>query len=299
MGFVAAGVLALGALGARAALQGGDDGTPARTATAATDAAEALAAPLEDTDGGVDPDAGSDTTAPSAPEEEPEDPAAALPDAPEPAFTIPTPTPLAADETAAIWAPVRQAVAARSQPSANSPTVARIEERTPEGTRNVVQVLERVSRGARVWVRVRVAALPNGQTGWVPRVTLGGYGTVHTHLVVDRERLRATLERDGEPIFEAPVAIGTDAAPTPAGQFYVRVVLSRYASPFYGPVAFGTSARSAVLTDWPAGGFVGIHGTDRPDLVPGRVSHGCIRLRNADIVRLARLMPVGTPVTIR
>jgi lipoprotein-anchoring transpeptidase ErfK/SrfK len=29
------------------------------------------------------------------------------------------------------------------------------------------------------------------------------------------------------------------------------------------------------------------------------VSHGCIRLRNSDILRLARLMPVGTPVTIR
>jgi lipoprotein-anchoring transpeptidase ErfK/SrfK len=43
---------------------------------------------------------------------------------------------------------------------------------------------------------------------------------------------------------------------------------------------------------------VGIHGTDRPDLVPGRVSHGCIRLRNADIRALARRMPVGTPLTI-
>ena len=66
-----------------------------------------------------------------------------------------------------------------------------------------------------------------------------------------------------------------------------------------GPLAFGTSARSAVLTDWPEGGFVGIHGTNEPGLIPGRVSHGCIRLRNRDILRLARLMPVGTPVTIR
>ena len=39
---------------------------------------------------------------------------------------------------------------------------------------------------------------------------------------------------------------------------------------------------------------MGIHGTDRPDLLPGRVSHGCIRMRNADIRRLSRLMPVGT-----
>jgi lipoprotein-anchoring transpeptidase ErfK/SrfK len=76
-------------------------------------------------------------------------------------------------------------------------------------------------------------------------------------------------------------------------------MLTRYRSPFYGPLAFGTSARSSVLTDWPGGGFIGIHGTDAPELIPGRVSHGCIRLRNDDILRLGRLMPVGTPVTIR
>ena len=79
----------------------------------------------------------------------------------------------------------------------------------------------------------------------------------------------------------------------------IRNELTRYASPFYGPIAFGTTARSAVLTDWPGGGFVGIHGTNEPQLIPGRVSHGCIRLRNADMLRLAVLMPVGTPLTIR
>ncbi|MFN2627549.1 MAG: L,D-transpeptidase [Gaiellaceae bacterium] len=78
-----------------------------------------------------------------------------------------------------------------------------------------------------------------------------------------------------------------------------RSELTRYASPFYGPVAFGTSARSAVLTDWPGGGFIGIHGANEPQLIPGRISHGCIRLRNSDIVRLAALLPVGTPLTIK
>jgi lipoprotein-anchoring transpeptidase ErfK/SrfK len=95
------------------------------------------------------------------------------------------------------------------------------------------------------------------------------------------------------------VGIGAPGSPTPAGKFTVRSRLTRYASPFYGPVAFGTTARSAVLTDWPGGGYIGIHGTNAPELLPGRVSHGCIRLRNRDIVRLAALMPVGTPVTIR
>ena len=31
----------------------------------------------------------------------------------------------------------------------------------------------------------------------------------------------------------------------------------------------------------------------------GAISHGCIRMRNADILRLAKLMPVGTPVIVR
>jgi lipoprotein-anchoring transpeptidase ErfK/SrfK len=54
-----------------------------------------------------------------------------------------------------------------------------------------------------------------------------------------------------------------------------------------------------VLTDWPGGGFIGLHGTDEPELVPGRISHGCVRFRNRDILELGRLMQVGTPVTIR
>jgi lipoprotein-anchoring transpeptidase ErfK/SrfK len=33
--------------------------------------------------------------------------------------------------------------------------------------------------------------------------------------------------------------------------------------------------------------------------LPGRVSHGCIRLRDRHILRLDRRMPVGTAVTIR
>jgi lipoprotein-anchoring transpeptidase ErfK/SrfK len=64
-------------------------------------------------------------------------------------------------------------------------------------------------------------------------------------------------------------------------------------------VAFGTSARSAVLTDWPGGGYIGIHGTSLPWLLPGRVSHGCVRMKNNAIVRLANQMGIGTPVSIR
>jgi len=178
--------------------------------------------------------------------------------------------------------------------------VARVGTRTPEGTTNLLLALGRTKdRAGRLWVRVRLPVLPAGTTGWVPRSALGGYGTVRTRLVVDRRRLTATLLRGGRAVFRAPVGVGQERWPTPAGEFYVRNVLTRFASPTYGPLAFGTSARSETLTDWPDGGFVGIHGTDEPELIPGRVSHGCIRLRNPDIRRLARLMPVGTPLTIR
>jgi lipoprotein-anchoring transpeptidase ErfK/SrfK len=96
------------------------------------------------------------------------------------------------------------------------------------------------------------------------------------------------------------VGVGKPATPTPSGQFYIRDRLTGLPpGGMYGPEAFGTSARSTKVTDWPGGSVVGLHGTNRPDLIPGRISHGCIRLRNADIRRLARLMPVGTPLTIR
>jgi len=223
-----------------------------------------------------------------------------LPAPVEPAFVPGKPTFLRTSAHARRWAVVRRAVAARTAPSARAPAIADVETRTPEGTSNIVLVLgDRIDPAGRLWIRVRLAVLDEPSTGWVPRAALGGYGTVTTHLIVDLRSLQATLFRDGRRVFRADVGVGKRSWPTPRGDFYVRNKLRRYASPLYGPIAFGTSARSRVLTDWPAGGFVGIHGTDRPDLLPGRVSHGCIRMRNDDILRLAELMPVGTPLTIR
>jgi lipoprotein-anchoring transpeptidase ErfK/SrfK len=46
------------------------------------------------------------------------------------------------------------------------------------------------------------------------------------------------------------------------------------------------------------GGEYAIHGTNRPELIGGFVSHGCIRMYNADIRELYRLVDVGTPVVV-
>jgi lipoprotein-anchoring transpeptidase ErfK/SrfK len=225
---------------------------------------------------------------------------AVLPAPPHPALEVGRPEALSSGRNLSRWTVVRRPTVAHAGPSANSAAVAVLEARAPEGTPNLLTVLRaRPGRDGALWVEVRLPVLPNGTVGWVRRRSLGSYQAVNTRLVVDRARLRATLYREGQIVFNAPVGIGTDAWPTPPGEFSVRSVLTKYASPFYGPISFGTTARSAVLTDWPGGGFIGIHGTDAPQLLPGRVSHGCVRLRNSDILRLARLMPVGTPITIR
>ena len=224
---------------------------------------------------------------------------ASLPDTPPPAIRVGTPEPLGSDRYLSRWTTVRATAVAHLRPTMDATIVARVPRETPEGTPNAVPVLRsRADSTGHVWVKVRLPSLANNNVGWVRRQALGGYETVTTHLIVDRAGLKATLYRQGKAILSAPVGVGTSAWPTPAGEFIVRNELTRYSSPFYGPVAFGTTARS-VLSDWPSGGFVGIHGTDEPQLIPGRVSHGCIRLRNSDIVRLAVLMPVGTPLTIK
>jgi hypothetical protein len=197
------------------------------------------------------------------------------------------------------WATVKQATQAHAQPSATSPLVAPVSTTTPEGTANLVVVDGEATRDGVTWVHARLAVLPDGRTGWLPRSMLGGWQFVDTRVVVNRENLTLTLYRGAKVVFRTPVGVGKASTPTPTGRFYVRDKLTAYASPEYGPLAFGTSARSQFETDWPAGGFIGIHGTDQPNLVPGHISHGCIRLRNAAILQLGKLMPVGTPVTIQ
>ena len=143
------------------------------------------------------------------------------------------------------------------------------------------------------WVKIRVPKRPNGVTGWVPRRALRQYTPVSTFLDLNRSSLVLTLYRAGKVVMSAHVGIGSGANPTPRGHFYVREKFRVKGSPVYGPFALGTSAYAPHLTDWPGGGVVGLHGTNEPGLIPGRPSHGCIRLRNEKITRLYRLVPRG------
>lgn len=187
----------------------------------------------------------------------------------------------------------------RAQPSTGARRVGHLHYLTEDGPFEVYPVLEsHIDSGGRPWLRIRLPMRPNGRTGWVPRHDLGPMKAVRTMLRVNRATLRATLYRDGTRIWSSAIGVGKPSTPTPPGRFWIRSRLRGLRdNPVYGPYAFGTAAYS-VLSDWPGGGVIGIHGTDQPMLIPGRPSHGCIRVPNSAISRLWQLMAVGTPVVI-
>jgi hypothetical protein len=195
---------------------------------------------------------------------------------------------------------VRDTVAVRVAPSARARVVGRFGRLDQNGFATVFGVLaSRVAGCHAAWFRVQLPSMPNGSTGWVRAWQVSVY-PVTSRVVVDLSSRRMSVYRWGSLAFSAPVAIGSAATPTPVGHFYVneRYLLSSANGPF-GVAALGISAHSDVLKDWVQGGPIALHGTDEPLSVGDAVSHGCVRLENADMMRLFRIAPAGTPVLIR
>ena len=118
-------------------------------------------------------------------------------------------------------------------------------------------------------MRVELTSLPNSRQGWVRRSTLATYHSVETRLVIDTERFMLTLYRSGKPVFHARVGVGRRRWPTPRGSFYIRERLTDFHDPFYGPIAFGTSARSPTLSEGPAAASSGSTGRTSRISSPG------------------------------
>jgi lipoprotein-anchoring transpeptidase ErfK/SrfK len=197
------------------------------------------------------------------------------------------------------FAYVEKAVAAKQDPDTTSKTVGKLKLKTGEGTDDLVLVLARTTDSQdRVWLKVRLPIRPNGTTGWVQEDALSELQPVDSWIKVSTKTFKVTVVKRGKKVFSANAGVGQGQWPTPKGQFYIRAKLTNFGDPFYGPIAFVTSATSDVLTDWPGGGIVGIHGTSLPNLIPGKISHGCVRMKNKDILKLNKLVEVGTPITI-
>jgi lipoprotein-anchoring transpeptidase ErfK/SrfK len=134
-----------------------------------------------------------------------------------------------------------------------------------------------------------------------------------TYLVIHIEARRLDLMKEGvgSPIASFPIAVGRKGHETPIGPFEVEEMVVH--PDFH---RFDTQDPPQVLERVPPGpknplgerwiGFahgegwtVGMHGTPHPELLGRAVSGGCIRMRNADVIRVYDEVRLGTPVIVR
>ncbi|MFJ4222497.1 L,D-transpeptidase family protein [Curtobacterium luteum] len=235
-------------------------------------------------------------------------PLAAAP-APSPTRSVaaPTPTPTttpgptrSADPVDAVDAPASTTVAAVDGSSVpvsatpGGPATQTLANPQASGAPLVFRVVDRRDG----WVEVQLAQRPNGSTGWVPTsaVTLSEDPYA---VVVTRSTNTLALYEDGKVVARYPVATGTGGTPSPTGRFALTELLAP-TNAGYGPYAYGTTAFSDVLNSFGGGpGQIGLHGTDDASSIGTAASHGCIRMRNADITALAERLPLGTPFQVR
>ena len=149
-------------------------------------------------------------------------------------------------------------------------------------------------------LQVLLPIRPNGTSGWIERsdVTLSQHDF---RIVVGLGAHRISVFKGNAVIDEEPIGVGTRDTPTPGGLYYTKELfkLPNARGP-YGPFAYALSGYSDVLTDFAGGdGVLGIHGTNDPSAIGHDISHGCIRMSNAGISKLAETLPLGVPVEIQ
>ena len=187
-------------------------------------------------------------------------------------------------------------VVARAAPTEQAGVVAELANPTDRGGPLVFRAVGPPLDG---WLEVQLPVRPNGTTGWIPlddvELSVNPY-----RVEVDADAHRLTIYHHGRVKLSTAVAIGTGDTPTPLGEFYlVELLRPRDPNGIYGSYAYGLSGYSDTLQSFNGGnGVIGIHGTNRPDLLGQDVSHGCIRVANPTIEGMARFLPLGTPVSI-
>jgi len=149
------------------------------------------------------------------------------------------------------------------------------------------------------WLEVQLNTRPNQTTAWIRAADVSLRQV--THRIVVSLAARSLTVYDGQtPVMEAAVAIGDPSTPTPRGNYYVDgAVRTPDPNGVYGPYQVSVAAFSEVLMTFGSGvGQIALHGTNAPGLIGSAVSNGCLRMRNADVTRLANIVPIGTPVQI-
>jgi lipoprotein-anchoring transpeptidase ErfK/SrfK len=172
----------------------------------------------------------------------------------------------------------------------------------PDGGPTQLLVLGRRRADGKSWLRVLLPTRPNGASGWIPRDD-ARLSQTPWKVVVSLADRRVYVTRRGRLVRSFPVVVGAQATPTPTGRFAVaeRIPLPN-PNQFYGSWMLTLTAHSTVLNTFAGGdGQVALHGRGGGSLrvpVGTAASHGCIRMRNADIAWLARHAEAGTPVIV-
>lgn len=149
------------------------------------------------------------------------------------------------------------------------------------------------------WEQVYLPIRPDEATGWINDRDVSLARNPYS-LQVRLNEHQLILRKHAQVLERIPAAVGRSVLPTPTGVYYI-VELLKQPNPNgpYGPYAFGLSAYSHVLYSYGGGpGEIGIHGTNEASSIGRSRSHGCIRISNAAISRLAAELPLGTPVEI-
>jgi lipoprotein-anchoring transpeptidase ErfK/SrfK len=101
-----------------------------------------------------------------------------------------------------------------------------------------------------------------------------------------------------------PVAIGRPDTPTPTGEFQVFEMIEdpAWQNPRTGEVE-APGADGSLGTRWigfveMSNGVIGFHGTPNRSSIGRAASHGCVRMRNEDVVAMFEHVSVGTIVTV-
>ena len=180
---------------------------------------------------------------------------------------------LSDERTETRWAYPERRALAYSRPSGSARKVGRLRLLTEDKFPELYLALSRwTDPQGNQWVRIRLPKRPNGVKGWVRADALGALTVNHRLIDVDKRTLRLRVFDHGKVVMTARVGVGKKGTITPSGRFYVREKFHVKGVPLYGPRAIGTSAYAPTLSDWPGGGVVGLHGTNQPGLIPGRLA---------------------------
>lgn len=150
------------------------------------------------------------------------------------------------------------------------------------------------------WLHVYLPTRPNDATGWIKASDVTISAPLEYQIKVSLADHTVTLLHNGVVDFQVPAATGTGDTPTPTGTFFYTDPLDLATQPGtgYGVFAIGLSGHSNVLQEFAgSNGQIAIHGTDDEGTIGQSVSHGCVRVSNDAILKLAKL-PLGTPVVI-